>query len=63
MSGLWILILGGIMFMFVGGPVKEMAFAVGGAILFSGTYIPSYDKNRKASSRLKIWIGEFLKHH
>ena len=42
MSGLWILILGGIMFMFVGGPVKEMAFAVGGAILFSGTYIPSY---------------------
>ena len=42
MSGLWILILGGIMFMFVGGPVKEMAFAVGGAILFSGTYILSY---------------------
>ena len=39
MSGLWILILGGIMFMFVGGPVKEMAFAVGGAILFSGTFV------------------------
>ena len=26
------------MFMFVGGEVKHMAFAVGGAILFSGTY-------------------------
>jgi len=39
MSGLWIMILGGIMFMFVGGPVKEMAFAVGGAILFSGFII------------------------
>merc|ERR1712113_338731 len=39
MSGLWILILGGIMFMFVGGEVKQMAFAVGGALLFSGFII------------------------
>ena len=38
MSGLWIMLLGGVMFMFVGGEVKHMAFAVGGAILFSGTY-------------------------
>ena len=37
MSGLWIMLLGGVMFMFVGGEVKHMAFAVGGAILFSGT--------------------------
>ena len=27
------------MFMFVGGEIKEMAFAVGGAVLFSGTYL------------------------
>jgi len=39
MSGLWILLLGGMMFMFIGGEVKEMAFAVGGAILFSGFII------------------------
>ena len=32
------MLLGGVMFMFVGGEVKHMAFAVGGAILFSGTY-------------------------
>ena len=38
MSGLWIMLLGGVMFMFVGGEVKHIAFAVGGAILFSGTY-------------------------
>ena len=39
MSGLWIMLLGGVMFMFVGGEVKHMAFAVGGAILFSGIYL------------------------
>jgi len=39
MSGLWIMLLGGVMFMFVGGEVKHMAFAVGGAILFSGFII------------------------
>ena len=32
------MLLGGVMFMFVGGEVKHIAFAVGGAILFSGTY-------------------------
>lgn len=35
MSGLWILILGGFMFMFIGGEVQQTAMAVGGAILFS----------------------------
>jgi len=39
MSGLWLFILGGIMFMFVVGEIREMAFAVGGAILFSGFII------------------------
>ena len=39
MSGLWLFILGGMIFMFVGGEIREMVFAVGGAILFSGKYI------------------------
>ena len=36
MAGLWILILGGFMQIFVGGEFTETAMAVGGALLFSG---------------------------
>ena len=39
MAGLWILILGGFMQVFVGGEVTETAMAVGGALLFSGKYL------------------------
>jgi len=39
MAGLWILILGGFMQVFVGGEVTETAMAVGGALLFSGFII------------------------
>merc|ERR1712126_24792 len=39
MAGLWILILGGFMQIFVGGEVTETAMAVGGALLFSGFII------------------------
>ena len=35
MSGLWVLILGGFMFLFIGGEIAQTAMAVGGAILFS----------------------------
>jgi len=35
MSGLWVLILGGFMFAFVGGEIAQTAMAVGGALLFS----------------------------
>merc|ERR1711963_1016353 len=39
MAGLWILILGGFMQIFVGGEFTETAMAVGGALLFSGFII------------------------
>jgi len=39
MAGLWILILGGFMQVFVGGELTETAMAVGGALLFSGFII------------------------
>ena len=41
-AGLWILILGGFVHMFVGGEVAETGMAVFGALLFSGMkYIPN----------------------
>jgi len=36
MSGLWILILGGFLQIFIGGEITQTAMAIGGAILFSG---------------------------
>jgi len=39
MAGLWILILGGFMQVFVGGEFTHTAMAVGGALLFSGFII------------------------
>merc|ERR1712012_594953 len=36
MSGLWILIIGGFMQIFIGGEITQTAMAVGGAVLFSG---------------------------
>ena len=37
MSGLWILIIGGFLQVFVGGELTQTGMAIGGAILFSGT--------------------------
>ena len=37
MSGLWILIIGGFLQVFVGGEITQTGMAIGGAILFSGT--------------------------
>merc|ERR1712038_991692 len=39
MSGLWILILGGFLQIFIGGEITQTAMAIGGAILFSGFII------------------------
>jgi len=39
MSGLWILILGGFLQIFVGGEITQTGMAIGGAILFSGFII------------------------
>merc|ERR1711902_279113 len=39
MSGLWILILGGFLQIFIGGEITQTAMAVGGAVLFSGFII------------------------
>ena len=35
-AGLWILILGGFLQLFIGGEFSELAMAIGGAFLFSG---------------------------
>ena len=35
MSGLWILIIGGFMQIFIGGEITQLGMAIGGAFLFS----------------------------
>jgi hypothetical protein len=38
-AGLWILILGGFLQIFVGGELLETGMAIAGAFLFSGNFI------------------------
>ena len=45
MSGLWILILGGFLQIFIGGEITQTAMAIGGAILFSGKIHKLFEKN------------------
>ena len=44
MSGLWILILGGFLQIFIGGEITQTAMAIGGAILFSGKLHKLFEK-------------------
>ena len=48
------------MFMFVGGEVKHIAFAVGGAILFSGTYSMDFNIIFTYAWFIHAWFVEFF---
>ena len=47
MAGLWILILGGFLQIFVGGEITQTGMAIGGAILFSGIILENYVSLKK----------------